>query len=1290
MISSSIKILQVNLNRNQAATESALQVAIEASIDLILVQEPWIYRQEGQATYESSFSTQHPSFTQILPKNRVLRPRTLVYVSRSFKPLVSLAPNSPNDPDCQAITIVEENSKILLLNVYNEADQANQAGHTLDRVIYPIFTSIPRDTLVLGDFNTHHPNWDPLARTSQGANNLIRWFEANNLTLLNTPGQVTFFRPNTRPSVLDLTLASRSLASKAIDWQVIRNIGSDHLGILFTLQGTNNPLVDPPFELEHFNTSKADWPLFQSKLRALTSDFSREIGERIEIGLDEAEESIRILQQESSFTTTLDHFAEELTRAITSAAKASIPIRSRIAKAKPWWTSELKGLRQEMKSLQRHLQPTDQQATQAYIQARNRFFQEIKKAKREHWNQFLEKEDAKSIFKALAYTKGRNAEKLPPIQGSRGQLQDTFQGRCKALRNTLFPTPPSTTNLSWNRYTASRWNWPTLTKVELINACSAKIKGKTPGPDGITQALILKAYEAIPEVFFSLYSRLIDLGYHPRCWRQATGAVLKKPSKPDYSLPKAYRIISLLNCLGKVSERILAQRLGYLAETSAILHPTQIGGRQKKSAIDAALLLLQEVEANREQGKKTSTVFLDVKGAFDHVSKNQLLRKLRDLGLPTSLIAWTSTFVKNRQIRLSFDNQIEGFQDVDVGIPQGSPISPILFLIYIRDLFYAETVKFGSYIDDIRLTYASTSLKKNTRVLTAEIAQLYKLAEKNAIEFDLAKTELIHFTKGKQGQKQAIKLPDNTPIKPSPIVKWLGIYFDQQLRFTAHVTTKAASAKKAFFSLERLANSEQGLSPYAFRQLYLACVASIADYGSILWWKGKGGHKDKLRPLQNIGLRKILGAFRTSPITSMEIEAALPPIEVRLNSSNRQYAFRAIKLASNHPINIPTTQASQTQLGRIRNSIQGLVLTPTLEQIRHFHFPPWAKDTPFKVVISSLSKEDEAKSHNIETSLALGTNTICTYTDASSSEEAVGIGVGLVAYNYSLTNQRNQTMFQKLSNLGSNQIVYNGELEGVTQGVEYIAGIAKRGWLYKVYSDNQAGLLRLRTPSDNPGQSCQIRTILAAKLIQEKGASIVLQWVPGHKNVEGNEKADELAKRASKQASSSKETSWAMYGLRIKQVKALEWKEAVQLADKQRRRPQRAFTPSNRLKVGQGTKRILASTFYQLKLGHGYQKAFLYRIGKANDDKCLCGAKETTDHLLFSCLLWRNQRKEELMKDLQGPITSLRPYFLNTEIGIRRVIRFLEVTRVGTRKWHLDRIEREEELERAGELDLES
>jgi hypothetical protein len=97
---------------------------------------------------------------------------------------------------------------------------------------------------------------------------------------------------------------------------------------------------------------------------------------------------------------------------------------------------------------------------------------------------------------------------------------------------------------------------------------------------------------------------------------------------------------------------------------------------------------------------------------------------------------------------LAFDGQIEEFSEVETGVPQGSPISPILFLIYIRDLFQnLEDVYPLSYIDDIALAISSTSWKKNARILQREVGKLTRTGDSQAIQFDLAKTELLHFSK---------------------------------------------------------------------------------------------------------------------------------------------------------------------------------------------------------------------------------------------------------------------------------------------------------------------------------------------------------------------------------------------------------------------------------------------------------------------------------------------------------------------------------------------------------------
>ena len=438
-------------------------------------------------------------------------------------------------------------------------------------------------------------------------------------------------------------------------------------------------------------------------------------------------------------------------------------------RSKPWWTPQLRELRRQMAREQRGLytspsllQPTEKQA---YLIARNRYFLAIKNAKRDHWNSFLEQTDPMSIYKAMAYTKPRTNGLTPTING-----QDTFEGKCTAFRTTLFPPPPPDKPLRdrWDAYRVGHWKWEPLGLEELADACSSsRVKGKTPCPDGITQEIIQRAYNAILKAFVMVYNTLWTRGHHPKCWRQAIGITLAKPNKPDYSSPKAYRIISLLNCLGKVLERILAKRLGQMAESGPLLHDSQMGGRQKRSAVDTALLLTDYVEKNRAKGRKTSVAFLDIKGAFDYVSKSRLLGTLIKLRLPYSVVSWTRSFLEDRQIRLTFDGQIEELTKVDTGVPQGSPVSPILFLIYIRDLFSdLKDVTPLSYIDDIGLITSSTSLQKNARTLQREVERLTRLGNRQAIEFDLAKTELIYFAKGK-GSDKGITLLSGETIKPA-------------------------------------------------------------------------------------------------------------------------------------------------------------------------------------------------------------------------------------------------------------------------------------------------------------------------------------------------------------------------------------------------------------------------------------------------------------------------------------------------------------------------------------------
>jgi hypothetical protein len=129
------------------------------------------------------------------------------------------------------------------------------------------------------------------------------------------------------------------------------------------------------------------------------------------------------------------------------------------------------------------------------------------------------------------------------------------------------------------------YQWPKIKRSEVKYAIYKSSAKKTPGPDRLSFRVLRKAYTTVPELFDYLYLMLMANGYHPKCFKEATGVILKKPqsAKPpyrNYALPKAYKIISLFNCLAKVMEKIIARRLAVMAEFKTLLHMHQIEGRK--------------------------------------------------------------------------------------------------------------------------------------------------------------------------------------------------------------------------------------------------------------------------------------------------------------------------------------------------------------------------------------------------------------------------------------------------------------------------------------------------------------------------------------------------------------------------------------------------------------------------------------------------------------------------------------------------------------------------------------
>ncbi len=157
--------------------------------------------------------------------------------------------------------------------------------------------------------------------------------------------------------------------------------------------------------------------------------------------------------------------------------------------------------------------------------------------------------------------------------------------------------------------------------------------------DDISFTIIQWAYKSISKIFNLVYSDLIENDYHSKIWREDTRIILKKSDKLNYSISKTYRIITLLNCLDKVAEKIIAVQLSYTAEINdKLLNFDQMKDRKQRSAINAVLNLVHDAQMTKSHENTLICLHLDVKEAFDHVALKQLIKILIKLKISINLI----------------------------------------------------------------------------------------------------------------------------------------------------------------------------------------------------------------------------------------------------------------------------------------------------------------------------------------------------------------------------------------------------------------------------------------------------------------------------------------------------------------------------------------------------------------------------------------------------------------------------------------------------------------------------
>ena len=452
------------------------------------------------------------------------------------------------------------------------------------------------------------------------------------------------------------------------------------------------------------------------------------------------------------------------------------------------------------------------------------------------------------------------------------------------------------------------------------------------------------------------------------------------------------------------------------------------------------------------------------------------------------------------------------------GVPQGSILSTTLFNIKINSIMNCLAKTDGSlYVDDFCMCYRSTSMRTIERHLQQCINRLEDWALKNGFKFSKSKTQCVHFC-------QLRKIHDDPELylygSLIPVVddfKFLGLIFDRKLSFIPHIKYLKAKCLKALNLLKVLSHSNWGADRTVLLQLYRSLIRSKLDYGSIVYGSARKSYLMMLDTVHHQGLRLALGAFRTSPVESLYVEAEEPSLYLRIEKLALQYAIRLAANPSNPTFKVtfpPHISQDITDLYDNKpNAIRsfGLRIAPLLtsaninkEQIETHsvsEIPSWCIRKP-TIDLSLLSeKKSESNPHllkqNFHDLQSYYSDHEHIYTDGSKDEEKVGCA----AAKYDDC---------KKMRIPDGSSVFTAEAKAIDLALDFVNTCTYTD-KFVIFSDS---LSVLQASNHTPSKNSQIQHLLLKQHEISSSKTVIYCWIPSHIGIYGNEKVDKNAKES--------------------------------------------------------------------------------------------------------------------------------------------------------------------------------
>ena len=431
----------------------------------------------------------------------------------------------------------------------------------------------------------------------------------------------------------------------------------------------------------------------------------------------------------------------------------------------------------------------------------------------------------------------------------------------------------------------------TTTEEEVFDTLRNLKVTNSVGPDDIHALILKNCANGLKGSLTYIINKSLEIGKYPSSWKNANIIPIYK--KGDKSNPKNYRPISLLCVPSKIMERVVHKHIFNFLRDKQLLHRSQYGFIPNNSCVHQLVYIHDMIMQALDNKKQIRMIFCDITKAFDRVWHKGLLHKCRSLGITGRLLEWLKDYLSERKQRVNVDGTFSDWNGILAGVPQGSVLGPLLFLIFINDLPNEMSNHVKLFADDTTLFLEFDS--QNNIAMEAsqqrDIKMLEKWAKKWLVTFNPSKTECVTFhTRQTAAIGHNLQLM-NTSIPNVESHIHLGLTMHSHGNWTEHI-------KRICTNTTRKINMIRPLTYKLDRQTLLKLVTCFIrpnlEYGSIVWDNCTKQLKDNVDKVYESALRVIVGAPSTCNRTKLYNETAQPTCQTRRNKSRLLFMHRIV------------------------------------------------------------------------------------------------------------------------------------------------------------------------------------------------------------------------------------------------------------------------------------------------------------------------------------------------------------------------------------------------------------